>query len=128
MDTYRTQDAARAAGEEEETSGYGYRELFADLPEMWTQNHGFHVIDIDDPELVEHGEAYIHERLTSYVAEPLSDRPGSEPLPEYIGTYVDRNTVDGLALGWYAGLPSVFLEPLRQRLGFPYEWWGAPID
>jgi hypothetical protein len=93
---------------------------------MWDQNHGFHIIDADDPELVEHGEAYIHERLTSYIGEPF--RANSDALPPYIRSYVDQNTVIGLADGWYTGLPAVFLEPLRQRLGFPYEWWGAPID
>jgi hypothetical protein len=97
------------------------------MPDIWDQNHGFHIIDADDPELVEHGEAYIHEKLTSYLAEPFVE--GSEAtLPPYVRTYMERNTVNGLALGWYAGLPAVFLEPLRQRLGFPYEWWGAPID
>ena len=31
---------------------------------------------------------------------------------------------------YFAGMQvrAVFHEPLRQRLGFPYEWWGAPID
>ncbi|ORW24358.1 hypothetical protein [Mycobacterium palustre] len=126
MKTYGSEDEARAAGEEA-PSGHGYRELFEVLPEIWDQNHGFHIIDIDDPELVEHGEAYIHEQLTSYVAEPF--REGSEVvLPPYIRPYVERNTVNGLAKGWHGGLPAVFIEPLRQRLGFPYEWWGAPID
>ena len=124
---YRAEMEAREAGEE--PSGHGYQEMFETLPGMWEQNHGFHVIDIDDPELIEHGEAYIHEQLTSYIAEPL--REGSESfgtLPPYVQPYVDRNTVNGLAKGWHGGLPPVFLEPLRQRLGFPYEWWGAPID
>jgi hypothetical protein len=128
MSSYRAEEAARAAGEEA-PAGHGYKEMFETLPGMWDQNHGFHIIDIDDPELVEHGEAYVHERLTSYIAEPL--REGSEAfgsLPPYVGRYVDTNTVNGLAKGWYTGLPSVFLEPLRQLLGFPYEWWGAPID
>ncbi|MGH3968767.1 MAG: hypothetical protein ACRDTV_11775, partial [Mycobacterium sp.] len=69
MNTYRAEDDARAAGEE--PSGYGFKEMFEKVPEMWDQNHGFHIIDADDPELVEHGEAYIHQKLTSYVAEPF---------------------------------------------------------
>lgn len=124
MNTYRAEDEGRASGEE--PAGYGYKEMFENIPRMWDQNHGFHIIDADDPELVEHGEAYIHERLTSYIAEPF--RANSDALPPYIRSYVDQNTVIGLADGWYTGLPAVFLEPLRQRLGFPYEWWGAPID
>jgi hypothetical protein len=128
MAAYDAEDRARAAGDEP-PSGLGYREFFGVLPEIWDQNHGFHIIDIDDPELVQPGAAYIHARLTSYVAEPLregSDSFGS--LPPYIRTYVECNTLNALANGWYAGLPAVFLESLRQRLGFPYEWWGAPID
>ena len=131
MDTYNADDENRAAGEapvaQENEELLGYEELFEILPTIWDQNHGFHIIDTDDPELVEHGEAYIHERLTGYVAEPF--REGSDRrLPPYIRPYVERNTVDALATGWYAGLPAVFLEPLRQRLGFPYTWWGAAID
>jgi hypothetical protein len=103
--------------------------MFEALPNAWDQNHGFHIIDIDDPELVEHGEAYVHEQLTSYIAEPLREGSDSyQSLPPYVQSYVDRNTVNALAKGWYTGLPAVFHEPLRQRLGFPYEWWGAPID
>jgi hypothetical protein len=124
MSTYRTEDEARASGEA--PSRHGYKEMFENIPEMWDQNHGFHIIDIDDPELVEHGEAYVHERLTSYISEPF--REHSDAVPPYVRSYVDRNTVNGLAHGLYTGLPAVFLEPLRQRLGFPYEWWGAPID
>jgi hypothetical protein len=126
METYDSEDQAQSASDEA-ASGNRYQEMFELLPEIWNQNHSFHIIDADDPELLEHGEAYIHEKLTSYVAEPF--REGSElPLPPYVRRYVGRNTVDGLATPWYAGLPAVFLEPLRQRLGFPDEWWGAPID
>jgi hypothetical protein len=128
MAAYHAEDQARAAGQEP-PSGLGYREFLGALPDIWEENHGFHIIDIDHAELVEHGEAYVHQQLTSYVAEPL--RKGSESfgsLPPYIRPYVDRNTVNALAKGWYAGLPAVFLESLRQRLGFPYQWWGAPID
>jgi hypothetical protein len=128
MAAYDAEDQDRAEGEKA-PSGDGYQEFFAVLPEIWDQNHGFHIIDVDHPELLEHGEAYIHAQLTSYVAEPL--REGSESfgsLPPYIRPYVDSNTLNALAKGWYAGLPAVFLESLRQRLGFAYEWWGAPID
>jgi hypothetical protein len=128
MKSYKAEVAEREAAEEPAT-GFGYAEMFDALPKAWDQNHGFHIIDIDDPELVEHGEAYVHQQLTSYIAEPL--REGSESyqsLPPYVQSYVDRNSVNALAKGWYTGLPAVFLEPLRQRLGFPYEWWGAPID
>lgn len=126
IDTYNQEDEVRATGEEA-PSGHGYQELFDAMPDIWDQNHGFHIIDADDPELLEHGEAYIHEKLTGYLSEPFLE--GAEKtLPPYVRKYMERNTVNGLALGWYAGLPAVFLEPLRQRLGFPYEWWGAPID
>jgi hypothetical protein len=138
IDIYNSDDEARAADEapaaqgDEELLGSQERGriielLFDVMPSMWDQNHGFHIIDIDDPELVEHGEAYVHEQLTSYLAEAF--REGSDrTLPPYVREYMERNTVDGVANGWYTGLPAVFLEPLRQRLGFPYQWWGAPID
>jgi hypothetical protein len=128
MKSYKAEVEERAAGDEP-AAGFGYAEMFEALPNAWDQNHGFHIIDIDDPELVEHGEAYVHEQLTSYIAEPLREGSDSyQSLPPYVQSYVDRNTVNALAKGWYTGLPAVFHEPLRQRLGFPYEWWGAPID
>ncbi|MGH3967106.1 MAG: hypothetical protein ACRDTV_03050, partial [Mycobacterium sp.] len=90
MQTYDTEDQARAAGGEAAPSVY--QKLFEAMPGMWQQNHGFHIIDADHPELLEHGEAYIHERLTSYVAEPF--REGSEvAVPPYVRSYVERSTV-----------------------------------
>jgi hypothetical protein len=101
--------------------------MFELLPEIWDQNQSFHIIDADHPELLEHGEAYIHARLTSYIAEPFLES-SDLPLPPYVRRYVNRSTVDALTTPWRAGPPAVFLEALRQRLGFPYEWWGAAID
>ena len=126
MNSYDSEDQAHTKSDETPPT-HRYQEMFELLPEIWDQNQSFHIIDADHPELLEHGEAYIHARLTSYIAEPFLES-SDLPLPPYVRHYVNRSTVDALTTPWHAGPPAVFLEALRQRLGFPYEWWGAPID
>jgi hypothetical protein len=77
MNTYDSEDQAHTENDETPPK-HRYQEMFELLPEIWDQNQSFHIIDADDPELLEHGEAYIHTRLTSYIAEPFlenSDLP-----------------------------------------------------
>ena len=130
MNMYGGEHEVRAEGQAA-PSGYGFKELFEEMPGMEDQNGSFHVIDIDDPELVEHGEAYIHHQLTSYVADPLRDRSAipDDSMWQYVGNYLDTLVVNGISEGWNDGLAGVILKPVRQRLGFPSaEWLGAPID
>ena len=125
---YRAEDAARSAGTAPAESGYSFKDLLHDMPGMWDQNGSFHIIDIDDPELVEQGEAYIHQQLTSYVAElDVSDLPEDSTFRDVRG-YLEQLFVDGITKGWDDGLAGVIIEPFRQRMGYPYEWLGAPID
>lgn len=86
----------------------------------------FYIVDIDDPELVEGGEDYIHERLTSHLADPCGE-PESTWKPWMHGTfaYMGHILVSDLQNGLIPG--AIVVESFRQRLGLPYEWVGAPI-
>lgn len=87
-----------------------------------------YIIDIDDPELVEHGEAHIHRQLTSHLADPITKpREEWEPwmAPVY-DTYIDSLFLENIANGFVPG--AIVAEIERQRLGLPYEWYGARID
>ena len=128
FDVYRAEDEVRAAGGAP-TSGYGWKEMFETLPGVWGYFEGFHIIGVDEPEYLEHTEAEIHQRLTTYLAEPFLE-PGEswEPdLKNYIPRYIKRQFLNGVSNGRVT-LPGAFMEPVRQLLGLPYEWHGAPID
>ena len=108
----------------------GMRDWFLQAP-GWIQGAqgSFYLIDVDDPELVEHGEDYIQERLTSHLADLyLTPESTWEPWVQDAKKYSEAYFFNNLARG-YADAGPILSEPIRQRLGpFPYKWMGAPID
>lgn len=121
-DAYRANDEAGGAL-------FEFERMFKELPVAQQYVQGsFYIIDIDDPELVEHGEAYINEQLTSHLAEPMAKpREEWEPWMVYVyDDYMTRLFVENLAYGFVPG--PIIVEPERQRMGLPYEWFGARID
>jgi hypothetical protein len=121
-DAYRAEEAA-------DKPIYGFKNIFQKVPpaEKYVQG-SFYIIGIDEPEYAERGEMYIHERLTSHLAEPIT-QPKSEwePWMHYVyDDYIDDIFIKNLA---YGQIPSpIIVEPQRQRMGLPYEWFGAPIE
>ena len=101
-----------------------YSNLFLTMPDAWKRTSSFHVIDVDDPDLVERGEEFVHLNFTDYLARNIC-----EPKDEWdrICTYY---LMSHCVLNMEAGSapPTVALEPLRQLLGLPYEWHGAPVE
>ena len=89
---------------------------------------GAYLIDEDDPELVEFGEQYIHNRLTDHYG-ALTNEP-RETWPEWLAgdvwAYVTEQVTSQFANG-YCPAPILF-EMVRQSWGYPYEWFGAPVD
>jgi hypothetical protein len=123
--------ASDEAADGDDVAGQAWEELSLDdqlsaLPEVFYHTDAFHIIDIDDPELVEFGEEYIHQQLTSHWGElarqPLSER---EPWVTAGLSFLDRQFFNNLVRG--TDTPGVIKEPIRQRLGLPYQWAGADI-
>jgi hypothetical protein len=105
---------------------FGFKKIFGEMPEVWRTANGFHVIDSDDPMLVEKGEAYVHKQFTDYF-EPIGEpEETSDEWTKLLRSYIFRWLANDSALGIVP--PAVVLEPVRQILGFPYEWHGAPIE
>ena len=89
---------------------------------------GTYIVDADDPELVEFGEQYIHNRLTDHYGALTNEPP--ETWPEWlqgdVWAYVTEQVTSQFANG-FCPAPILF-EMVRQSWGYPYEWFGAPID
>lgn len=84
------------------------------------------ILNADDPELLECSEPELHERLTSHLAEPYRCR---EALPDWAVApfrYMEKVFLGTIESGYVPG--PIVVEPIRQRLGFPYEWFGAKVD
>lgn len=80
------------------------------------------ILDADDPELLECSATELEERLTSHIAEPYRH---PEAWPEWaIPTfkYVEKMFLATIESGHVPG--AILVEPIRQRMGFPYEWLG----
>lgn len=85
----------------------------------------YYIVDTDDPDLLE-GEEHLHERLTSHTADlyanTFDDPSGFQFVHDYLSMHFCKNLAAGIVPG------AVVLEPVRQVLGFPYEWVGAPVE
>lgn len=106
-----------------------FMKMFVGVPREATYLEGMHIFDADDPELLEMGEARVHERVTSHLGDLAVAPPEEVPDGVQIEKAVDY--VDKLVFMELADnrVPTgLHVEVFRQRLGLPYEWWGAPID
>jgi hypothetical protein len=101
---------------------------FDKVHEATSNTIGLVIIDVDDPELVEFGEAYIHEQLTSHLADMAAAPKESWPawFRDTVFPYCAKPMVENIANGFPMG--PLFAEMFRQYVGHPYEWYGAPID
>jgi hypothetical protein len=123
----RDQDAVYRAAINAADDTFAYKEIFDGMPDSWDASGGFHIIDIDDPMLLERGEAYIHKQFTDYMAETIS-RPeeSSDEWDKLCRSYIFKNFFLNLSSGVVPA--AIVVEPVRQLFGLPYEWHGAPIE
>lgn len=117
-EVYRT---AITSGNDE---AFSYGEVFASMPDAWDASGGFHVIDADDPMLVEQGEAFIHKQFTDYMSANVCEQ--KDEWDKLCTSYLFKNLFLNIENGVVPA--AVVVEPLRQLFGLPYEWHGAPIE
>lgn len=106
-----------------------FLKMFEDVPREASFVEGYHIFDTDDEELVQMGEARIHERVTSHLGELAVALPEDIPGGVQIGAaleYVDKLVFNEISDGRVPG--ALHIEVFRQRLGLPYEWWGVQTD
>jgi hypothetical protein len=89
--------------------------LMAEVSTLLRGNQGLHIIDADDPLLVEHGEAHVHKQFCDYLAEPMtapkeSQEAWVDPMHFYTMDTFVRNLVNGYVP------PALILEIGRQAL------------
>lgn len=118
LDVYR---AMFASG----TETQAYRDMFESMPNAYEWVEGIHIIDDDDPMLVEQGEAHVHKQFTDYLADGVYG-PEAEEWTHILREYIGKILVNTNANGFVPA--PVVVEPIRQSFGLPYEWHGAPID
>ena len=102
----------------------GMKAIFAGMPDVWKTTGGFHIMDADDPMLVEKGEDYVHKQFTDYFVDHIEANTSEWDV--LMKTYLFKNLVNNIALGVVPA--GVVVEPLRQYMGLPYEWHGASTD
>lgn len=120
----RDQDEVYRAAVVSGDDNFEFKKLFSKLPDVWKTSGGFHVIEADDPMLVEQGEAFIHKQFTDYMSANVCD-----PQDEWdtlCSSYIFKHLLNNIALGVVPA--AVVVEPVRQLLGLPYDWHGAPNE
>jgi hypothetical protein len=115
LDVY---EAAFASGSDPQS----YKDLLANAAKSYELADGGHIMDIDDPMLVEQGEAYIHKQFTDYLSDAAQR---DDELGRTLRQYMDSTFIKCLENGLVP--PAVVTEPPRQRFGLPYEWHGAKV-
>jgi hypothetical protein len=103
---------------------HSFKEFFKTMYNVWERVEAFHIIDVDDPMLLEFGEKFVHEQFTDYMAGFITEESGE--LREMLREYCDTVFLNTIHNGFVP--TGIVLEPVRQRCGLPYEWYGAQVD